>query len=187
MYGQAAYHVPETTGSPVLIDGQFSPGEWEGASEITISDAVTLLLQQRAGHVFLGIKTPPTVPRYIDLFVHVDDALYNLHASAQVGERLLADTTWSDAEPPWRWGNHVDWIANEVKADPTVPRDEPWTDRLFPYEGFEFQLRRARFVGPTWQVRIEVRDFMGTTSDIIFPSASQRKDTTHWLRLHLDA
>ena len=91
----------------------------------------------------------------------------------------------TDADPSITWGNQVDWTANEAKPDPRKNRSLPMVERLFAREGIEFQLRRSRFAGDEWRLRIEVRDFAGERADIVFPKDSARKDTSHWAILRL--
>jgi hypothetical protein len=172
--------------NPILIDGKFSPDEWRDASIIPVAPSVALYVQQVRGHVYLGVKGEEAKPFYVDVFLLTGTkSLYNLHASMQVGERLLAGDAWTDTDPPIVWGNHVDWIANEAKPDPRKDQSLPMTQRLYPRQGVEFQLRRSRFPGSEWRIRIEIRDFAGERADIIFPSDSIRMDTSHWMILHL--
>jgi hypothetical protein len=114
-----------------------------------------------------------------------DNKLYNLHASFQLGERLLAGDAWNDSSPSNNWGNHVDWIANEAKMNEEKSANLPIAERLFPYDGWEFQIRRSRFVGKEWRIRIEVRDFAGQRPDTIFPELSERKNPARWAVLSL--
>ena len=108
--------------------------------------------------------------------------LYDLHASMQIGERLLTGNAWTDREPAWRWGNHVGWIANEAKYDSTKDRSLPDKEKGFPYEGKEFHLLRSRFTGKQWRLRVEVR---GSSEDIAFPADSERMNTARWAILQL--
>jgi len=185
-HAQQIIKVPQGNGTPVLIDGKISVDEWRDAAVITAAPSIKLYLKQFRGHVFIGLKMRTASPSYVDMFLLTgDNQLYNLHASMQVGERLLTDDAWSDTSPPNHWGNHVDWIGSEAKIDAEKDRNLPMAKRLFPYDGMEFQLRRARFVGKQWRIRIEVRDFAGQVPDIIFPRISERKNTTPWAILSL--
>lgn len=185
-HAQQIIKVPQGDGTPVLIDGKISADEWRGATVITAAPTAKLYLKQFRGHVFVGLKIERASPSYIDLFLLTgDNQLYNLHASMQIGEPLLAGDAWSDTSPPYRWGNHVDWTANEAKIDAEKDRNLPMAKRLFPYDGMEFQLRRARFAGKQWRIRIEVRDFSGQLPDTIFPAASERRETKRWAILSL--
>jgi hypothetical protein len=180
---QQTIKVPEGRGNPVLIDGMFSRDEWQDAATVKVNDSVTLYLKQFRGHVFIGVKTATSYPAYVDMFLLAGgNELYNLHASMQIGERTLTGKAWTDGEPSWRWGNHVGWIANEAKYDSTKDRTLPDKEKVFPYEGKEFQLLRSRFTGKQWRMRVEVR---GATPDIVFPAESERLNTARWLVLQL--
>ncbi len=170
---------------PVLIDGRFSVKEWHDAIEVDIESSAKLYLKRLKNDVFIGIKSANAL-RYIDLFLlDSENRLYNLHASMQIGERLLTDDFWTDEKPAWRWGNHVDWIASEAKIDGSKNKDLPLAERFFAYDGTEFQIRRSRFPGKHWRIRIEVKDFAGELPDIVFPSGTGRKDTAKWAILKL--
>ena len=48
--------VPERSDAPVMTDGQFSPGEWDGATRVALNEAVELRLRQFRGVVFIGVR-----------------------------------------------------------------------------------------------------------------------------------
>lgn len=180
---QQTLNVPEGHGNPVLIDGIFSRDEWQDAANVKVNDSVTLYFKQFRGQVFIGVKTATPYPAYVDMFLLAGaNELYNLHASMQIGERTLTGNAWTDGEPAWRWGNHVGWIANETKYDPGKDRTLPDKEKVFPYEGKEFQLLRPHLTGAQWRVRVEVR---GATPDIVFPARSERLNIARWLILQL--
>jgi hypothetical protein len=175
--------VPEVNSTPILIDGNFGQDEWRGAVVVKATDAIILYFKQFKGHVFIGVKTDTSYPAYVDMFLLArSNELYDLHASMQIGERLLTGNSWTDREPAWRWGNHVGWIANEAKWDSTKDRSLPDKEKMFPFEGREFQLLRSRFSGEEWRLRVEVR---GSTEDIVFPSKSERTNTSGWATVRL--
>src|SRR4028119_876642 len=151
---QQTVKVPEGHGNPVLIDGIFSRDEWQDAATVKVNDSVTRYFKQFRGHVFIGVKTATSYPAYVDMFLLIgSNELYNLHASMQIGERTLTGNAWTDGEAPWRWGNHVGCIANETKYDSIKDRSLPDKEKVFPYEGKEFQLLRSRFTGKQWRMR----------------------------------
>ena len=187
VFSQQVLKVPKSDSAPVLIDGIFSVGEWQGSTVASISPSVTLYLKQRKGHVYVGVEMKTPSPSYVDLYLLTDEnQLYNLHASMRVGERWLKDSVWDDNKPVWRWGNNIDWIANSAKLDEAKSSNLPFLDRLYSYDGMEFQIHRARFQGKRWRVRIEVRDFAGQAPSIVFPAASTRTDFTGWAVLKLE-
>lgn len=179
--------VPRGGDIPVLVDGQLAPGEWADAAAHPLDSGFTLLLKQRGGHVFLAVRAPDTAPRPVDIFLLTDDGTLNqLHASAAIGERRLPGLGWSDTTAPaWRWGNHVGWIASEAKLDSERPRELPAGQRMFRSDGVEFQIRRSRFPGARWRVRIEVGSFPGNGNGTAFPTASTRASAEGWAVLVL--
>ena len=85
--------MPEGNGIPVLVDGQFTEGEWQDALWVGLEDSISLYLKQNEGHVFIAVKIPFEKLAYIDLFLQKEDkAIYNLHASSQLGQRILPDS-----------------------------------------------------------------------------------------------
>lgn len=182
---QPAIEVPRTAAVPILIDGRFAPDEWSDAKVIRVADSVRLHLKQVGDHVFIGVSTGTSVPRPVDLYIQGEDgAIHQLHASAQIGERNLPVAGWSGENPAWRWGNHVDWIANEAKLDSERPADAPFSARLFPADGVEYQIRRHRFPGQVWKIRTDVGQFSGSEISDRFPERAS-DDPTTWAVLRL--
>lgn len=179
--------VPATVCNPLLIDGQMSAEEWSDAKEITINDNIQMLIKEIKTNVFVGFKFSDRKPGVVDLFIEIPDGqVIQLHSSMQIGERVLEDTTWTYDSPAWRWGNHVDWIASESKTDPSLSRDLPFDQRLYPSDGVEFQIRRSRFSGDLWRMRIEISSFVDPENVIAYPEKSERKNTSHWLTVKFE-
>jgi hypothetical protein len=184
--------VPQGDGDPVMLDGRFSPGEWDDAREVVVDDSVRLYVKQYRDHVFIGLRTPWSMLATTDLFVQAEPGVvYNLHASAQLGERRLTDTLWTDWEPAWHWGNAVDWYANELRfdrlvadsilrADSTFDRTRLRFRTTYAYDGYEFQIRRSRFPGREWRIRVEARATVPNQTDRVFPRASTRHQPATW-------
>jgi hypothetical protein len=185
----ATLRVPGGAAMPVLVDGRFAAGEWDDARRVAVGPSDTLLLKEHRGHVYVGVIAARPFPVYVELFLRDGSGtLHHLHASMQLGERTLVDTAWTDASPRTLWGNESDWTANESKFRPDRRRPNPAvvdTGDVFPQRGREFQLRRSRFVGTRWQVRLEVRDFGGRVPDLVVPAGSHRKSFDGWLTLEL--
>lgn len=182
--------VPLGGDTPLLIDGRFAADEWRDALAVPFGDGDTLLVKQVHGHVFLGVHSGRTYPTYVDLFLRDGaGALYNLHASLQTGERALTGTAWTDRDPPTAWGNERDWSANvsKFRSDASRPRDRPTTPADFqPQDGREFQLRRARFAGARWRLRVELRDLGGGGHpDVVYPAGTTRYSEDGWAVLVL--
>lgn len=179
--------VPTTLCNPILLDGQMSDEEWVDAKTISINDNIKMLIKEMNKNIFIGFKFRDHIPRVVDLFIEIPgEPIYQLHSSMQIGERILQDTSWTNESPAWRWGNHIDWIASESKIDPLLSRDLPFEQRLYPSDGVEFQIRRTRFEGGEWQMRVEISSFVDTENVITYPPKSERKIASSWVTVKFD-
>jgi hypothetical protein len=185
--------VPETNGVPVMIDGVFSEEEWDDALVVDASEAVKLYLKQERGHVFIGVRCIRLITPIVDLFIQpTGGEIYQLHASAQIGERVMGNSAADD--PPWIWGHSPDWYANEVRWNRTVEEEliaegvsegEAQSRANFPYDGFEFQIRASKFENSEWRIRVEVPSAPDYDAPFVFPPATERRSTNGWLLLSL--
>jgi hypothetical protein len=185
--------VPEGKGRPLLIDGIFSPGEWDDALKIQIRPDLQLLLKKNSGFVFLGLKYSPFTLSVVDLFISPDDkTVHQLHVSAQLGERLLAGV--AGMESPFIWGATSDWYANEIRWDAQKAealmkegKDAGAAQKaaLYRYEGFEFQIRQSKFGTDQWLIRLESPMAPDWSTPVVFPAATSLASTEGWLKLLL--
>ena len=188
--------VPDGNGKPVLLDGLFSPGEWEDAEKIDIHPNVILYLKKYGGHVFIGIKITPYKTSVVDMFISPDGKIiHHLHTSAQIGERIVNEDSGPWDNPSFIWGNSVDWYANEIRWDngkmqelmkKGKSRNEAQEMSYFKYDGFEFQIKQFKFSSDQWLFRIEVPMAPDFDKPIIFPCGTEMKSTKGWIRLELD-
>jgi len=188
--------VPEGNGNPVLIDGIFSPGEWEDARKIDISQNVCLYLKKYNGHVFFGVKVTPYKTFVVDLFISPDSkSIHHLHTSAQISERLVSKDSGPWENPSFIWGYSVDWYANEIRWDAGKmqdlinkgkTKDEAQEISNFKYDGYEFQIKQSKFSSDKWLIRIEVPISPDFDKPIIFPTDTKMTSTKGWIRLELD-
>lgn len=188
--------VPEGDGRPVLLDGLFSPGEWDDAKKVDIHQNVSLYLKKYSGHVFVGIKINPYRTSVVDMFISPDGKMIrHLHASAQIGERVVNENSEPWDNPSFIWGYSVDWYANEIRWDNEKMqglikkgknRNEGQELSYFTYDGFEFQIKQSKFSSDRWWFRIEVPMAPGFDDPVIYPRGSEMKSTKGWIRLELD-
>jgi 3-oxoadipate enol-lactonase len=188
--------VPEGNGEPVLLDGLFSPGEWIDAKKVDIHPNVSLYLKKYRGHVFVGIKIAPFRISVVDIFLSPDGkSIHHLHASAQIGERMVHEDSGPWDNPPFIWGNSVAWYANEIRWDNGKMQelikqgksgDEAQGMSYFAYDGFEFQIKRSKFPADRWLFRIEVPMAPDFNKPIIYPPGTAMKSTKGWIELELD-
>ncbi len=191
-----AVRVPEGNGKPILIDGLFSPGEWDDALKIPIRPNVELLLKKTTGFIFMGIRYTPFTLSVVDLFVSPDGkAIRHLHVSAQLGERLLNDTAVPGKDPEFIWGDTTGWYANEIRWNERKVQalikegkngGEAQQASLYKYDGFEFQIRQSKFGSDEWLVRIETPLAPDWEKPVVFPEGTDTASTKGWLRLVFD-
>ena len=188
--------VPEGNGRPVLLDGLFSPGELDDALKIDIQQNVSLYLKKYSGHVFIGIKVTPYKTFVVDMFISPDGkSIHHLHASAQIGERVVNENSSRTDNPSFIWGYSVDWYANEIRWDNKKmqelmkqgkSRNEAQEMSYFKYEGFEFQIRQSKFASNQWLFRLDVPMAPDFDKPVIYPSGTEMKSTKGWIRLEMD-
>ncbi len=187
--------VPQGDGSPVITDGIFSPGEWDDARRVPLSDAVELCLKQHRGVVFVGLHALGSASvGPSELCVATPGGpVHKLHVSAQLGEVIVPPT--GDA-PPFRFGYTPDWYANELRRD----MDE--AERLqkqgkspleiilatsYPSDGIEFAIRRSKLPGSRWLVRLGISvAAAGRPGGFDHPQGTTERATDGWQVLRLD-
>jgi hypothetical protein len=193
--GPVEVTVPEGDGAPVVTDGFFSPGEWDDARRVPITDAVELCLKQYRGVVFIGVHglgSASIGPS--DLCVaEPGGPVHQLHVSAQLGEIVLPAV--GDA-PRFRFGYTPDWYANELRRDMEEAERlekqgksplEIITATSFPSDGIEFAIRRSKFPGRRWLVRLGASVLAGGKPGwLVHPAATTERTTDGWQVLRLD-
>lgn len=142
-------------GHRVLLDTRCEPAEWSDAARVAVSPAVDLLLKQDAESVYLCLRLPEGSYGTLDLYLQPapDEAPWDLHVSAQVGERQREAAGW----PEWQFGNHRGWFSPAVplRGAEVVAGRAKLT--FTPVEGREMQLERSRFGNGPWRVMLELR------------------------------
>ena len=187
--------VPQGKGDPVLIDGSFSPGEWDDAWQKDLGSGVRLYLKRTGGHIFIGVRYSPFKGSVADLFISPDgQAIFHLHASAQIGERRIRQGSPDWEQPEFIWGDTSDWYANEIRwnqkrMDQLIKeghrRDEAQAMSDYRYDGFEFQIKASKFPSNSWLLRIET-SIPPAWDRFVFPAGTTMTKADGWLRLILD-
>jgi hypothetical protein len=185
--------IPESNGVPVLLDGRFSSGEWEDAKRIDIHESVSLFLKACGGHSFIGVRISPFRTSAVDMFISPGgERIHHLHASAQIGERLVNEASGRWDSPSFSWGATVDWSANEIRWDEKKMQamikegkseGEAQEMANYQYDGFEFQVRESKFGPGPWLFRIEVPLAPHINEPVVFPPGTGMKSVMGWARL----
>ena len=83
----------------ITIDGFFQEAVWSSAFKINLADSATLYLAQTKEDLLIGVHHRAGFTSYTDVFIKTNQLL-NLHASMQLGERILPnDNSWNDEYP----------------------------------------------------------------------------------------
>lgn len=185
--------VPTGDGRPIMTDGAFLPEEWADAASHPLGETATLYLKEHHGHVFVGVYAGELGrPASINLYWAVPGGrIHQFHGSAQIGERIL---TPGEEDPPWIWGYTPGWYANEGRWDQPKAnalmeeghtQTEAIRETLFRHDGFEFQIRREKFPGNEWLLRVEIKSDPDYDSPLIYPEGTSWDNPEGWLRLVL--
>ncbi len=189
--------VPEGDGAPVITDGIFSPGEWDDALRIPLSETVELHIKQYRRVVFIGIRAQKIDgiglgPSELSLAVP-GGQIQKLHVSAQLYEVVLPPT---GPEPPSRFGLTTDWYANELRRD-TAEFERMQKEgkspfdimraTSYPSDGIEFAIRRSKLPGQRWLMRLWASAFVGGKPGMLtYPTAAAERTTEGWLELRFE-
>ena len=174
----------------IMVDGFIGKEEWRESKEVFIDSENKILLKEDDTYLYLAIKSKKTKPLYIDMFVSLENSIVNFHASSQLGDRILTDTSWTDAEPETRWGYNKDWVANTVKFDRAKMKElreknfegSLMEEACMSYDGMEFQFNKASWPINNKKFRIEIRNMVGPDGfeTISYPVGSLRKMPIDW-------
>ena len=177
--------VPTESGAIIIPDGHFNEEAWDESLTFELAPEGKLHILQSEEEVLLGIQYKKALGKYADVLLSNDSmGTINLHASMQLGERLLVGN-WNDTIPAWNWGNNTGWIANTVYYR---EHNEKLLlmESIAPYEGFEFRISKKKIRQNKLLLRLEIHDFMDTSKNEFYPVLSNRKDTSSWLEVLFD-
>ena len=147
--------VPETSKSPVLVEGIFRSGEWDDAKKIVAGKNLELFFKQNSGHLFIGIKCKNLIIPMTDIYISDGEKIYNLHASAQIAERIVKKGSKTEKDNKLIGGYAVDWTANELRWDEKKLEElkksgknvfDAFSASIFKYEGFVTENQRIQLL-----------------------------------------
>lgn len=174
---QPVWPVPK--GKAVMVDGNLERGEWDDALVRAVPGlAARVYVKQSDQYVLLAVELERSEDGVLDLYLSSSAGdVYDLHASAKLGERRLTGGTW----PAWEWWNNVGWIANTSRVESFEKRS------FLPTKIREFQISRSRFSGHAWKIMLEVMTPAEPEWKLSsYPSGSKSTDTRGWIRLELE-
>jgi hypothetical protein len=168
-------HVP--TGKPVMVDGKIGPGEWSDAAEAKVPGGARLYIKTSGDFVYVAVQFPAGRFGLMDIYITSEDGgIYDLHASAKLGERRLDGGKW----PKWsNWWNNRGWVANVSQVD-------SFEKRTFVPAGVrEYQIERSRFVGREGRLMLDMsmESQGGKYTVVRFPASASDSNPEKWLRV----
>ncbi len=110
-----AVHVPR--GTPVVIDGRLSEGEWDRAATQRLPDGTLIRLQHDGRHVFLGIAAAQQ--GFPSLCVAQGETVRILHASAALGSVTYKRSAqeWTTGDTEFVYGMRNTALTEEARAE----------------------------------------------------------------------
>lgn len=163
--------------SSILIDGLIEKGEWKGASKTFIKKDIVMYMLQDDEYLYASIQYDTSTYKnfYCDLFIELGkDSLLNLHASQQLGERILTGTEWTDREPAFQWGYTKQWTANQIKFDRSKKQ-------YIPFKAIEFQIAKTKLPKRrSLKVALQTRDMDWEQDLISWPNADMTANSMSW-------
>lgn len=172
--------INQTNKAP-LFDGRCDNDEWRAATRIELPAQVSVFLMHDKYSLFVCAKGKAEDYTVIDLYIADAAAghLYNLHASAQLSERLLTDTEWSEAE----FWNHKDWSGFWVPYAGSEDTEDGTRTKFLEGSHREVQVLRKKFAGNTWNMMIGVSAIYhegAYGAEFFYPENAINTDQSTW-------
>lgn len=178
--------VPAVGERVVLLDGACGDAEYAGAATIELGAGQTLEALRRGEELWLCIPVRQGGLATMDLYLVSpgEKTPLNLHVSAQIGERRLANGAW----PDYAWWNHQRWSAFWVPFNGFEGEGAARRAKFNSTSGRELVLDLGRFGRGDWFWRLELRhvvDAEGKTRDVDYPAGSPPLDPAGWAKLRV--
>ena len=172
--------INQTNNAP-LFDGRCGKDEWQAATKIDLPAQVAIYLMHDKDSLFACAKGKPEDYTVIDLYIeHAETGhLHNLHASAQLGERLLTDMEWSETE----FWNLEDWSGFWVPYAGNEETEDGLRNKFLKGSHREIQVLRKKFAGNTWIMMVAVSGLNHEGkygAEFIYPESAVETDESTW-------
>lgn len=167
-----------SSAKPVMVDGKIAQGEWTDAKSVDLGKTARLHVKHSGDYVWLAVEFLECDNGTLDLYLGTPDgAIYDLHSSAKIGERTLAEGKW----PDFTWWNNNGWVSNFSRVDSWKPLT------LLPEKVREYQISRARFQGKEWRVLLELMTAAKPQWQTHkFPADAENMTTKDWMTLRFE-
>jgi hypothetical protein len=181
---QAAPVIHADPAGPILVDGSCEDAVWQAATRHEIGLEATVSFVANNDFLYVCVEAPAKSYANVDLYFLSGTLLHNLHASAQLGERLKSPSGW----PEFQWWNQKGWTANWLAY--VGPRTENGR-QLPPFRfapGREFQIARSKFPGTELRLMLHVHELAtetGMQGEVRYPARAREEDPQSWTTLHI--
>lgn len=181
-----AQSIPESKSITVKADGQFTKEEWGSATLVYSSAPYQIRVMADSTSIYIGVESSEPAHHYTDLYFS-SQQLMNLHASMQLGQRVLPQQgIWNENDPPWVWGNNKGWYANTVRYLIGADEHLPFSKQVYPYFGQEFVISR-KLTGDNFKLAISMADFEGVNKAVYFPANMNLSKPTGWFEVSIQS
>ena len=171
-----------STNKAPLFDGRCDKDEWQSATKFELPAQASIYLMHDKYSLYVCAKGKAEDYTVIDIYIENTETgyLHNLHASAQLGERLFKGKEWSKSE---RW-NLKDWSGFWVPYAGIDDSEDGKRTKFLKGSHREMQVLRKKFVGETWNMMISVSSIYheeGITT-FSYPEKAVDTDKSTWAK-----
>ena len=178
---------PETitinaTNKAPLFDGRCDKDEWQSAIKFELPAKTAVYLMHDDHSLYVCAKGKAEDYAVIDIYIENAKTgyLHNLHASAQLGERVFNGKEWSRSD---RW-NLKGWSGFWVPYAGRVESEDGLKPKFLKGSHREMQILRKKFIGDTWNIMISVSGIYHNEDSTTFtyPEKAVDTDTSTWAK-----
>ncbi|PKG80953.1 hypothetical protein CXF85_19480 [Colwellia sp. 75C3] len=163
------------TNKAPLFDGRCDKEEWQPAVKFELPAQISVYLMHDNDSLYVCAKGKAEDYTVIDIYVENAKTgyLHNLHASAQLGERIFKGKEWSESD---RW-NLNDWSGFWVPYAGRVESEDGLKPKFLKGSHREMQILRKKFSSDTWNIMINVSGVYQDDSSTSFSYPDKAVDT----------
>jgi len=171
-----------STSKTPLFDGRCDKNEWSSALKFELPAQTFVYLMHDNDSLYICAKGKPEDYAVIDIYIENAKTgyLHNLHASAQLGEKVFKGKEWSK---PDRW-NLKNWSGFWVPYAGRVKAEDGLKPKFLKGSHREMQILRKKFPTDTWNMMIAISGvYQGKNSTAFsYPEKAVDTNSTTWTK-----
>jgi hypothetical protein len=171
-----------TTNKAPLFDGSCDKDEWNSAIKFELPAQTSVYLMHDNDSLYVCAKGKTEDYTVIDIYIENAKTgyLHNLHASAQLGERIFKGKEWSKSD---RW-NLKDWSGFWVPYAGRVESKDGLRPKFLKGSHREMQILRKKFTGDNWNIMINVSGIYlnESSTGFSYPEKAVDTDSSTWTK-----